>query len=121
MRANGVTQLLAKELAPNDNSKNQPYLGGDFQALSILPVGDLKPERTEKGRETIKGPLDFWWLQPDGTAENAPGAQMILYPQYPEIRLSGFLRGTRRAPNELMNSRLEGRILFLGITPTARI
>src|SRR5690606_20607028 len=42
-------------------------------------------------------------------------------PQYPEIRLSGFLRGTRNAPNELMNSRLEGRILFLGVTPDGRI
>lgn len=121
MLGNGVNQLLAKELAPNDNSKNQPYLGGDFQALSILPVGDLKPERTDKGRETIKGPLNFWWLQPDGNAERAPGAQMILYPQYPEIRLSGFLRGTRHAPNEIMNTRLEGRILFLGITPDGGI
>ena len=121
MRANRVNQLLAKELAPNDNSKNQPYLGGDFQALSILPVGDITAERTEKGRETLKAPVSLWWLQPDGTLEQAPGAQMILYPQYPEIRLSGFLRGTRNAPNELMNTRLEGRVMFLGVTPDARI
>lgn len=121
MRANGVNQLLAKELAPNDNSKNQPYLGGDFQALSILPVGDITADRTEKGRETLKAPVSLWWLQPDGTMEQAPGAQMILYPQYPEIRLSGFLRGTRSAPNELMNTRLEGRVMFLGVTPDARI
>lgn len=121
MRANGVNQLLAKELAPNDNSKNQPYLGGDFQTLSILPVGDIAAERTEKGRETLKAPVSLWWLQPDGSMEQAPGAQIILYPQYPEIRLSGFLRGTRNAPNELMNTRLPGRIMFFGITPGARI
>jgi hypothetical protein len=121
MRANGVNQLLAKELAPNDNSKNQPYLGGDFQTLSILPVGDIRAERTENGRETLKAPVSFWWLQPDATMEQAPGAQIILYPQYPEIRLSGFLRGTRNAPNELMNTRLEGRLMFLGVTPSARV
>ena len=121
MRANGVTQLLAKELSANDNSKNQPYLGGDFQALSILPVGDIRAETTASGRETLKAPVSFWWLQPDGGLEQAPGAQLILYPQYPEVRLSGFLKGTHSAPNELMNIRLEGRIIFLGITPTARI
>lgn len=121
MRANGVNQLLAKELAPNDNSKNQPYLGGDFQTLSILPVGDIRAERTEKGRETLKAPVSLWWLQPDGTMEQAPRAQIILYPQYPEIRLSGFLLGTRNAPNELMNTRLEGRVMFFGVTPGARI
>lgn len=121
MRSNGVSQLLAKELAANDNSKNQPYLGGDFQALSILPVGDIRAETTDKGRETLKAPISFWWLQPDGTLEQAPGAQLILYPQYPEVRLSGFLKGTRSAPNELMNVRLDGRIMFLGITPTGRV
>ena len=121
MRSNGVSQLLAKELAQNDNSKNQPYLGGDFQALSILPVGDIRAETTERGRETLKAPVSFWWLQPDGSIEQAPGAQLILYPQYPEVRLSGFLIGTKLAPNELMNVRLEGRIMFLGITPQGKV
>jgi hypothetical protein len=121
MHANGVTQILSKDLAPNDNSKNQPYLGGDFQALSILPAGTIRAERTEKGRETLKAPLRFYWLQPDATLEPAPNTQIILYPQYPEIRLSGFLKGAKRAPNELMNTREEGRVLFLGITPSGSI
>jgi hypothetical protein len=121
MRAAGVIQLLSKDLAPNDNSKNQPYLGGDFQTLSILPAGEIKAERTEKGRETLKAKLLFFWLQPDGTRERAPNAQIILYPQYPEIRLSGFLLGTKKAPNEIMNTRAEGRVLFLGITPFGEI
>lgn len=121
MRASNVSLLLAKELAPNDNSKNQPYLGGDFQALSILPVGDVRAEMSEKGRQTLKAEISFWWLQPDGTVEQAPGAQLILYPQYPEVRLSGFLKRTRHAPNELMNTRLPGRIMFLGIAPPGRV
>ena len=121
MRGNGVVRLLVKELAVNDTSKNQPYLGGDFQALSILPVGQITAERTEKGRETLKAPMSFWWLLDDGTVEAAPGTQLILYPQYPEVRLSGFLRGTRNAPNALMKSRVAGRIMFLGVAADGRV
>jgi hypothetical protein len=47
---------------------------------------------------------------------DAPGAQLILYPQYPEVRFSGFLKGCSAAPSDLMASRLRGRVLFLGVT-----
>jgi hypothetical protein len=53
--------------------------------------------------------------------EEAPGAQLILYPQYPEVRLSGFLKGTKNAPSDLMNSRAPGRLLLLGVTQDRRI
>jgi len=121
MLANGVRQLLVKELAPNDNSKNQPYLGGNFEALSILPAGELRAERTEKGVEILKAPLAFGWLQTDGRVEPAPGAQLILYPQYPEVRMSGFLKGSRNAPSAVMTTRDPGRLLFFGITDDRRI
>jgi hypothetical protein len=122
MAANGVKQILMKELAPNDNSKNQPYLGGSLEAANILPItGEVRAEVTAKGNESMKAALPFWWLQPDGSAARAPGAQLILYPQYPEVRLSGFLKGAVNAPSELMNTRLPGRILFLGITKDSRI
>lgn len=121
MMANGVRQLLVKELAPNDNSKNQPYLGGNFEALSILPAGELRAERTKKGEEILKAPLSFWWLQMDGRVEPAPGAQLILYPQYPEVRMSGFLKGSRNAPSAVMTTRDPGRLLFLGITDDRQI
>ena len=32
----GCTQLYAKPLAPNDNSKNQVYFGPNFQALNLF-------------------------------------------------------------------------------------
>lgn len=121
MIANGVRQLLVKELAPNDNSKNQPYLGGNFEALSILPAGELRAERTDRGVEILKAPLFFGWLQLDGRVERAPGAQLILYPQYPEVRMSGFLKGSRNAPSAVMTTRDPGRLLFLGITDDRRI
>ena len=38
--AHGVRQILLKVLSPNDNSKNQVYLGGDFSVLHVLPAGD---------------------------------------------------------------------------------
>lgn len=121
MAARGVRQLLVKELAANDNSKNQPYLGGSLDILNILPMGDIREETTDKGRVSLKAPLPLSWLRPDGSLTPAPHAQLILYPQYPEIRLSGFLRGTEDGPNALMTVRQEGRLLFFGITGERRI
>lgn len=121
MKAHGVRQLLVKELSANDNSKNQPYLGGDMNVANILPVGDVRAEVTAKGNESLKAPLQFWWLQPEDGIAPAPHAQLILYPQYPEVRLSGFLKGAAGAPSDLMNVRLSGRFLFLGITAERQI
>ena len=118
MAANGVKQILVKELAPNDNSKNQPYVAKDkYSAFNILPVKEVITE----GTEHVKASISFWWLQPDGGIAKAPRAQLILYPQYPEVRLSGFLMGATNAPSELMNTRLPGRILFLGLTRDDKI
>lgn len=121
MAAKGVRQLLVKELAPNDNSKNQPYLGGSLDILNILPMGEVREETTPKGRVGLKAPLPLSWLRADGSVTPAPHSQIILYPQYPEIRLSGFLRGTEDGPNALMTVRLAGRLLFFGITGDRRI
>lgn len=121
LRDFGVVRLYAKELAPNDNSKNQPYLGGDFSAVAILPTSTPRPDSTAK-RPNLKAALDFWWLRDDGNLTRAPGAQLILYPDYPEVRLSGYLKGTDGGPNALMGmTRQPGRILFLGVTADRRI
>lgn len=37
MKSYGAVRFYAKKLAPNDNSKNQVYLGGDFSVLNIIP------------------------------------------------------------------------------------
>lgn len=121
MAHHGVTQLLVKELAANDNSKNQPYLGGNLEILNLLPMGEVREETTPKGKTGLKAPLPLSWLRRDGSLTPAPHAQIILYPQYPEIRLSGFLKGAQGGPNELMTVRQAGRMLFLGITSDRRI
>lgn len=122
MAARGVRQLLVKELAANDNSKNQPYIErGSMGMLNVLPMGKIREETTDKGNVTLKAPLPLSWLRADGSITPAPHTQIILYPQYPEIRLSGFLKGTEGGPNALMTVRQAGRLLFLGITGDRQI
>lgn len=116
----GCTRLYAKPLAENDNSKNQVYFGPDFQALNLFPNDGIAAE-TGRPEPIFKAKLRFAWLLEDGGTAVAPGAQLILYPQYPEVRLSGFLRGCRQAPSALMTSRLRGRVLFLGVTAQRQI
>jgi hypothetical protein len=119
MRAAGVTQLWLKRLADNDNSKNQVYLGPDFTALNVLPTGPLTSDPDKPN--LLKSALQFSWLTDTGALVPAPGAQLILYPQYPEVRFSGFLRGSAGGPNDIMTVRESGRILFFGITQAGRI
>lgn len=107
----GVTRMLVKELAPNDNSKNQIYLGGSLQAANVLPTEEPVPSQSTPPRFFAK--LRMSWLDESGRPEPAPGAQLILYPQYPEVRLSGFLKGCKAAP-KFLGERGEGRLLILG-------
>lgn len=120
----GAVRAFCKPLAENDNSKQQIYLGGSLEVVQMFPFREI--EATDKGRNsTYKAKLDFFWVGSD-FIERAKGAQLILYPQYPEVRLSGFLRGCSRAPNESLrptprerrrfNNGSDGRVLFFGIT-----
>ena len=123
----GVVRLLFKVLSTNDNSKQQIYLGSGYDSLKMIPGGELHAEpglsrkHGASPRQIIKSALDFWWLNDDGESVRAPHAQLILYPQYPEVRMSGFLKGCAASPGALMSSRTAGRILFLGITEGGRI
>jgi hypothetical protein len=127
-RQEGVRTLLVKALAENDNSKNQVYLGGDSTVLSVLrPVRIL--EQVAAGRATRKrvrgvsfhAELNLAWLGDDGVTTPAPHAKLIYYPQYPEIRFSGFLQGCARAPSDLLRGRESGRVLALGLDRRGRI
>lgn len=129
-RNNRVQQSYIKRLSPNDNSKNQPYFGGDLAVLNMLPAGELVAEQTSSEKPSrsstrFKAPLDFKWIDNSGNIYPAPNAQLIFYPQYPEMRFSGFLRGCEKAPSELMDphkrGREEGRVLLLGVNDTGEI
>lgn len=120
----GAVRAFCKPLAENDNSKQQVYLGGNVDAVQMFPIGAVVAE--SKGKDSAyKAALNYFWVNPK-TSERAHGAQIIFYPQYPEVRLSGFLRGCKHAPNELLrpvpkeqrkhNNGPDGRVLFFGIT-----
>jgi hypothetical protein len=112
----GCKRVYAKTLAANDNSKNQVYLGGDYEILNILPIGEIVTEPAGNWeRERLKAKLEFYWLNNEGHKYIAPSSQLILYPKYPEVRFSGFLSNCENSPSELMTQRTPGRILFLGI------
>ncbi|WP_327754381.1 MvaI/BcnI family restriction endonuclease (plasmid) [Sphingobium sp. SJ10-10] len=123
MRQHGATRIYAKRLAPNDNSKNQVYLGGDFSALNIIPHGLIYTDDAETAgavRDRAKAAVDFYWIDENGR-HRAPNTGLILYPKYPEVRMSGFLSGCREAPSDIMRVRDEGRVLFLGMTQQGEV
>jgi hypothetical protein len=115
-------KVYVKKLSANDNSKNQVYLGGSFDILNILPIKEITTEDAgEWKKERFKTKLDYYWLDEEGLLSSAPDAQLILYPKYPEVRFSGFLRGSKKAPSNLMATRVEGRLLFLGVSTNGKV
>jgi len=113
----GCTRVFYKPLAANDNRKQQIYSGPDFKVLNFIPQLEVKPKQQGKKGPIFYAEVDFSWIDATGFVFPAPNAKFIWYPQYPEVRLSGFLQGCKKAPSHLMNEedRMEGRVLFLGI------
>lgn len=116
----GVSELWIKRLSDRqDNTKNQIYLGGDITDVP-LPMGPFEASQSASGKDSKSrtkyiAPLSFAWITPSG---NSPAAQakVIYYPQYPEVRFSGFTRGALDAPRFLLDrvTQTPGRMLVLG-------
>lgn len=132
LRGLGACEVLIKPLAPNDNSKNQIYLAGDVSALGKLPTGTVEwvQGSSTKLSEARRGPIfraavNLWWLGNEGNIQPAPHAKLIMYPQYSEVRLSGFLRNCEIAPSALFDinkrGREPGRVLLLAVMPDSRV
>lgn len=116
------SKVYVKKLSPNDNSKNQVYFGGSFDILNILPINEIIIDNDDDSENTrYKTKLEFFWVNDEGNLTKAPRAQLILYPQYPEVRFSGFLQNSKGAPSELMTSRIDQRLLFLGVSVNRQI
>ncbi|NDK39034.1 MvaI/BcnI restriction endonuclease family protein [Pseudoxanthomonas gei] len=125
MQNNGVSEVLYKVLPKNANSKNQVYLGGqDPSQFSKLPTGEMTAhlsvsEKSGSHEAVFQAALDFYWLTDEGQLAPAPHAKMIFYPQYPEVRFSGFLKGCKHAPSTFWAKEKRGtepgRILLLGL------
>lgn len=130
MTDRGVTKLFLKRLAPNNNSKQQIYVGPDLTSVAFLPTLKLQTStsRSRKpggDRTKITGSIDLHWLDDDYKEHQAPHTKLIYYPQYPEVRLSGFLQGSSWDSNGIFdishNGKVKDRILFLGITETTKV
>ena len=120
MQAQGAYRFFIKHLKPNDNRKQQIYLGLGFEAIRVIPSHDIRPDGN-----TFKARIRLRWINEECRSEEAPGAQLILYPKYPEVRLSGFQQGCSLAPRarmvELSRDQRKAlkdtpRALLLGIT-----
>ena len=116
----GARFIVYKQLSENDNSKNQVYLGGSYDVLQILPYQDIEIFAEGK-RPNFKAKMNFYWLDDSGHCELAPNTKLILYPKYPEVRMSGFLSKCSIAPSKYMKPPVasertgdkDGRILLM--------
>jgi len=118
----GCQKIYIKILSPNDNSKNQVYLGGSFEILNIFPIKEIITEEAgDWNRERFKASINFSWINDDGNIYPAPNSQLILYPKYPEVRFSGFLAKSKNSPSILMTQRLANRLLFMSVTDTGEV
>lgn len=135
LRDLGARFVLVKRLAPNNNSKNQIYIAQDIAEVSLLNPGEVeyRPGSSKKREDSLgspifHAPLNWWWLTAGGTLANAPDAKLVLHPQYGkagEVRLSGFLKGCREAPSDLLvkekQGTAEGRVLLLAPLEDGRL
>ena len=121
---NGATEILYKVLPKNANSKNQVYLAPDLSQLGKIPSGEVtlhgSTSQKNGGEEAVfRSSIEFHWLGRDGQPHPAPNAKLIFYPQYPEVRFSGFLQGCKDAPSTLWVKEKRGeepdRILVFGL------
>lgn len=123
----GVSHVEVKFLSKNHNSKNQiSGFGGDLATWGHLfpsPVTFHTPSSTKPkaGRPIYRTSLPWVWFHENGLAP-APETKLIYYPQYPEVRLSGFLDASPHSPKELLalttdpasRGQEEGRCLIFG-------
>src|SRR5690606_9194357 len=113
LRDLGADQIYVKKLASNDNSTNQLYFGCHLTDIPFIPTGDTVasettskktvPKKDDKRRIKYHAPVKMSWFDSDGQVYPAPNAQLIYYPQYPEVRFSGFLKGADIDASDWMN------------------
>jgi hypothetical protein len=133
-RRHRVSVVYCKTLAKKeDNDKNQIYLGRGLNSVSnVFPTEIVQrgwsesrtKRRSSQGKHIFEGRLNFHWMDRDGKIFHAPETKIIDYFQYPEIRLSGFLKGCDNAPSALRRKHQAAfgqRILIMGVTPARSV
>jgi hypothetical protein len=99
LEAHGAELALLKLLPKNANDKNQIYIASDFGVLYELfdltlaerAVSASTSVRAELGVRISEASFNkFFWMKRDGSLVEAKKVKAIVYPQYPEARLSGL-------------------------------
>ncbi|NEX62471.1 MvaI/BcnI family restriction endonuclease [Noviherbaspirillum galbum] len=131
----GADLALLKLLPRNANDKNQIYLASDFGLLYDLfdlTLAERGMSTSEtKGRSAPGTRIpeavfnSFSWAQRDGALIPARRVKAIIYPQYPEARLSGFQTVNNTIPQSLTvgytkEHSAEKRLLVLARTPRGK-
>jgi hypothetical protein len=107
----GADYALLKELPKNANDKNQIYMAADLRVIHpafSLEFQDRGASTSRTKRKSVPGRripeavfTNFSWLRSDGREVPAKCVKAIIYAQYPEARLSGFLSTENTMPRAL--------------------
>lgn len=140
LESQGVRTAYVKHLSEKqDNEKNQIYLGGALAGVTNIfpstiharsPSESNAKRKSRTGKPKLEARLDFSWLDLNGNRHDAPGTTIIDYFQYPEVRMSGFLKGCDDPPDALrrdhqaqygkrilvMGTALDGKVIGLVLT-----
>lgn len=132
LKSLGIQKAILKPLPKNANDKNQIYFASDFSVLYNLfdiTLAERGPSFSSTKDSSTPGSLipegvfnDFSWCKRDGTLVKAKNVKVIIYTQYPEARLSGFISVENDMPQSLSVSFMKDnpeckRILVLGSLP----
>jgi len=127
----GVDKAVLKVLPRNANDKNQVYFASSFTALYntfSLTLDERGASTSHKsgalpGSHIPEAVFDsFEWLRRDLSRVRARSVKVIVYTQYPEARLSGFLSVENTMPKSLSVTFTKAnpdvaRVLVLGRLP----
>lgn len=133
LQEHGCNIALIKALPKNANDKNQIYIHSDASLLnSIFSLNfsdrEASTSTTKKssspGRRIPEATFErFSWLTTNGELFKTRSCKAIVYAQYPEARLSGFLTDDLEMPRSLSvdytkSDELLPRYLIIGATKT---
>lgn len=127
----GADLAVIKVLPKNANDKNQVYFANSFTSLYNIFDLELAERGASTSRKSTAKPgsyipeaifSSFEWLRPDGSRVRAKNVKVVVYTQYPEARLSGFLSVENTMPHSLSASYIRNnpeckRVLVLGRLP----
>jgi len=131
----GIAIVYVKHLArKQDNDKNQIYFGSLAGSLTHLLPNRILPPRhsststkkrqSRSGEAIVEAQVEFFWIDRKKHLHLAPHTKLIDYFQYPEMRMSGFLKDCANPPDSLRRTKLDQygkRILTFGVSSTGEV